>query len=570
MATHSHLFKSALIAGCLALGILTSCKDTPDRHATEITDMPVKIEGQKNWSFFGSDGRLEYEDKIVDKPSLIINGVFSCTNPDGTYSLFTATSDVPSPVPGCGRLHSVGWNHNGLVPVCEPGKRISVVNLAGKKMFDIMPVDGVEIVETSLAYYDDLLMVVNANGLYGFIDTKGRMVVKPKYYSAGNYGEGRAMVEIPGQNHSDPKVFSFIDTKGNVLFDVPSNLRLQTYRYLYGRVVVRTDKGQMGFLDSKGRFEPAIAGAIGIGQYNRDYYTYLAKDGHSGVVSFKGDKHLKPEFESIEILPDQSFLVCDLKGVFRLYDRNGIEKFNFEKYDYVKYINNFGFICRNSLGTVLYNRNGRQELQSMLTDVSFSRSASIAVRSDAYPDTDIYGQLGDMVTPYGFSKFKIGMPFHVYVRREPNENYASRNYIMPKVLKNGDNVKFTLTLYADRKICVSGNPSGKGEPYKFDKDARLRMIQIDAQMTDNRWLSEQVGFVRDIMNKGYLLVKAVVKDGTAYRLYKAMDNEMLVFFNEKERRMRIMISDDETRNEIRRNIFGDGIDLTNVPTESKQ
>lgn len=565
MARTTPFCKMFIWAGCISGLMLASCRDNPAAHDTEITDLPVKIDGQKNWSFFGSDGKLRYENILPAEPSLVVNGIFSCANADGTYALFSASADAPAVIPGCGRLYSVGWNHNGLIPVCQTGKRISVVNVSGEKQFELQPVNGAEIVETALAYYDDRLMVVTADGLYGFVDTKGNLVVKPKYYSASNYGEGRAMVEIPGQNPSDVKVFSFIDTNGNTLFDVPSNIRLQTYRYLYGRIVARTDKGQIGFLDAKGKFEKAIDGAIGIGQYNYDYYTYLTKEGLSGVVSFKGDKHLPARYESIEILPDQTFLVSDQKGKFRLFDRNGIEKLAFNDYEYVKYVNNFGFVCRGKQGSVLLNRNGRRELAQNLSDVSFSRSASIVVRSDAQTSNDIFSQLGMMVTPYGFSKFKIGMPFYVFVRREPNASYASRNYIMPKLLKDGENVRFTLTLYADRTICHSANPAGKGEPYEFDKGAHLRMIQVDAQMTDNSWFSAQVRFTRNIMNKGYRLVKSVVKEGTVYRLYKAMDNELILFYNESEKRMRILISDEKTRNEVRRNIFGEGIDLSDTP-----
>ena len=91
------------------------------------------------------------------------------------------------------------------------------------------------------------------------------------------------------------------------------------------------------------------------------------------------------------------------------------------------------------------------------------------------------------------------------------------------------------------------------------------MIQVDAQMTDNSWFSAQVRFTRNIMNKGYRLVKSVVKEGTVYRLYKAMDNELILFYNESEKRMRILISDEKTRNEVRRNIFGEGIDLSDTP-----
>jgi hypothetical protein len=55
------------------------------------------------------------------------------------------------------------------------------------------------------------------NGKYGFIDGKGRVVIKPQFLDAFPFSEGLAAVEIA--NHQNNKV-AFIDTAGRIVFKI--------------------------------------------------------------------------------------------------------------------------------------------------------------------------------------------------------------------------------------------------------------------------------------------------------------------------------------------------------------
>ena len=62
---------------------------------------------------------------------------------------------------------------NGLIPVSGLKSRIEVIDSLGRKRFTLTPVDGVEIIESSAAFFDGLLMIVNADGKYGYMTRKG-------------------------------------------------------------------------------------------------------------------------------------------------------------------------------------------------------------------------------------------------------------------------------------------------------------------------------------------------------------------------------------------------------------
>ncbi len=79
------------------------------------------------------------------------------------------------------------------------------------------------------------------------------------------------MVEIPGKKQSDRRLYRFIDTKGNTLFDIPAHLRLGNVQ-----LQVRTCGGTHGKRrNGIRRFhrrvpQNAIPEAIGIGPRVRD------------------------------------------------------------------------------------------------------------------------------------------------------------------------------------------------------------------------------------------------------------------------------------------------------------
>ena len=539
-----------MLSGC------SSKEESPQKKLAEATELPVNISGQKNWSLYGADGILSFEDSITGMPSLVINGCYSMANPDGTYSLWSL-GDRLTAVPGCGKLKNVGWCHNGLIPICRPKSRISVVDKSGRQVFEIKPVDGAEIMECGLAFSDDLLLIVTTDGRYGYIDTNGKVRIKPKYYAAATFSEGKAMVEIPGERQNDHRLYRFIDTNGSTLFDIPDSVRLETFRYEYGRVVARSRSGAVGFVDSSGKFQAATITREGIGQYDDKYFAYKI-NGDWGVAKFGGSKsHIEPVYETIEFLPDHTFLVQEHGGKYKVLDRNGVEKLDFSEYSYVKYAGNFGFICKAPGGSILLNKNGRRECDKLISKISLNRSASKVIRSDWYSQQNVFSQLYDKINHYGFDKFKIGMPISVFLRKEPRE-YLGSTSVSPSLLQGNSDVTFNVKVIADRHIVKSIDGRSSESREEFDKDAKIKIVQIDINDKNDSWRSGQLSTSRALRDKGFSLVTASESDGTSFRLYKALDIELMIFYNEIQKHARILILDERTAKEVKAQINSSG------------
>lgn len=556
-------YRSKILSGIafLLLASAVSCERNPQPKDVEITYIPVKVLGQKNWSFYGYNGAYSMEDKMGNMPSMVINGCYSTQNEDGTFSLFRKT-DGGSPIPGCRKLASVGWCHDGLIPVTAPNSRIAVIDSTGNKAFEINPINGKEIIESSLAFFDGLLMVISSDGLFGYVDTNGNVRIKPKYYAAANFSEGKAMVEIPGKSQSDRRLYRFIDTKGAKVFDIPSNLRLETFRYKFGRIVARTTNGKLGFLDDKGHFMAALPEAKGIGQFDDKYYCYMNSKGDWGVARFDGKTHFTPAYETIELLPDRTFLVQEKGGLYKVLDKNGIEKLDFSEYSYVKYAPYFGFICNIPGATVLLNKNGKRECTKNLSKVSLNRSASLIMRSDynyVYEHNNTQ-YLSEIITPYGVGKYKIGMPCHVFLKEIPDQYHGLSSFSVSDLMLPGKKSKCSVKVVADRKLVnVMANRSQES-CCEFNREATIKMIQIDIQFNDDSWKSKQLLFRRNIRNKGFEFVSSANTNGINFRLYKAMDNELIILHNEKERHVKIYLLEKEDAQKLKKLLLEGGKD----------
>jgi len=87
------------------------------------------------------------------------------------------------------------------------GKSNFYIDRTGRKLFDVPP----DMIITS--FYEGLARFQqNSSDLYGFVDARGRVVIKPKFRDAGDFFEGLAKVEI-GYD------WGFIDKKGKVVIE---------------------------------------------------------------------------------------------------------------------------------------------------------------------------------------------------------------------------------------------------------------------------------------------------------------------------------------------------------------
>src|SRR5579871_4742396 len=64
--------------------------------------------------------------------------------------------------------------------------------------------------------FSEGLAAIKVDGQYGYIDKSGKMVIKPQFWEAADFSEGKALVRFLGKPG-----FNFIDKTGKIRINLP-------------------------------------------------------------------------------------------------------------------------------------------------------------------------------------------------------------------------------------------------------------------------------------------------------------------------------------------------------------
>lgn len=103
----------------------------------------------------------------------------------------------------------------------------------------------------------DELVPIKQNGLWGYADQSGKVIIKPQFTRAGRFSEGLALVWTEGVPITDPIVKSFvkmgyIDKNGHWV--IRSRFKYYFYDdFSEGLVPFREWSGKWGYMDKRGK-----------------------------------------------------------------------------------------------------------------------------------------------------------------------------------------------------------------------------------------------------------------------------------------------------------------------------
>ncbi len=140
---------------------------------------------------------------------------------------------------------------------------------------------------------NNVLLPVRVNGKWGYINEKGKIVIKPRFSVAGNFSEGLAKVR------DDDSWFYYIDEGGKTITGK------EHYRYAddfsEGLAAVQGENAEdkIGFIDKKGKIviEPKFDSFTGkpIGSF-KDGLAYIYLDGKVGFIDKTGKFLINPVY----------------------------------------------------------------------------------------------------------------------------------------------------------------------------------------------------------------------------------------------------------------------------------
>ena len=125
----------------------------------------------------GTDGNVLFEDEFKDEPTSAKNGRFLVKNGNGLWEIYTAEAK-PEKI-GEEYLQIADFNAS-VTPSVKKNEKISLIDVNGVVKATLDKANNKNIIRCSVFSYG-FAIIVTEDDMYGIINTKGEVVIEPKY-----------------------------------------------------------------------------------------------------------------------------------------------------------------------------------------------------------------------------------------------------------------------------------------------------------------------------------------------------------------------------------------------------
>lgn len=420
------------ILGCIAM--LLSCNST--KNKTEY--VPFKSSSKAKWGMMSVDGKVLFEEEFKDEPTVVINGMFLVKNGNDLWEVYKA-SEKPE---------KVGDEYVGICPFTEDvtpavkkDEKITLIDKTGAVKATLDKVKGKNIVRCS-AFKKGYAVITTEESKAGLIDTKGNIVVDPKYDEMVVNDKG--VIVGANINNEDKYIdITFINAKG----DVKLKLKIgegQKYANIgisatnTERIAVCTksdDEEQWGFInyDKEVIMKPSSK-VRSIVDVQGDMFTFGNEESNYGLMNIQGEVLIRAKYDFLRFA-SEDMLVCEDDNECEVIDLKG-EKVTKDKYKNItKFLDDeHAFVKVDDNSWSIIDRTGEElkELKIDIYDINLYEGSNY-VESD-YVDYDAI--LADMmITKEGAMGFSLNMT-PLQIIRTYNQKKAENEDALPEDLES--------------------------------------------------------------------------------------------------------------------------------------
>lgn len=395
---------SALISGC-----------SNNNAKPKITHIPVQLKSEGNWSMVDVEtGKIFYEGEFKFEPSIASEGIFITKNKEGEI-FYNKIIDDQKYEQIAGPFVSGNLMKNNIAIVCKSESYPIAINAKGEEVFNLEPKDGIKFAAVGQCF-DGKIKFKSEDGLWGFLNKKGEVVIEPKFDFVDDFNNGVARATM----HTEKKdKFVLIDDNGEVMTEIDKPFVCAPDN---GKMVYIEDKKEFGILTANKDLEKVISASSkyeGICVKGDDIF--YSTDDDWGLMDEKGNSSIRPKYKMLTRLTSDVLLGIKRDGEdfeYHLLDNKGeIQKK--EELDGgilgIFNLNNGNFLRKdgkefqiiNSKGEIVgdasfKNWSGLSEITSLNSNMSY------VVESEYFDWTKIENFISSMKSG-AVSNFKLGM-----------------------------------------------------------------------------------------------------------------------------------------------------------------
>lgn len=368
---------------------LFSCESNYSEKFTDsITHLPFKAEKGERWGLIDWDGNVLIDDEFKHVPTFVSEGMFFVENENGLYELYTAEKKFRK----VGNDYvSIGLFSDGLAPVVEPGKPIKYIKTNGETAFDLAEYKGENIKYASM-FYEGKALFITENGMRGYVNTKGKVIIPPVYNDASFFCNGYAYVSKDGNTFLiDEKQKVWMNAEEEDLAYLLPSEGLITFTDAF-----RSDYG-LKTVDGKVVMKPSskITGILGF--YN-GYSVYRNTDNDCGLINNKGEILIRAKYDEMYLCKD--VIVYKDRSKYGIMDYSGNVILE-PKYDEIFpfFGSNKHTFATDGKDMILIDKKGEEASKETYADVEFPPVEFLPFMRPSINARDVYS-LGIVASDY--------------------------------------------------------------------------------------------------------------------------------------------------------------------------
>lgn len=358
---------------CMITFLLSACSHKEGK----VSYLAFKTDIEDRWGLIDLEGKILFEDEFQEEPTAIMNDRFFVKNSNGLYECYTIEA----------KPQKIGKEYvaiqpfiEDVTPVVEKDQPISFIDKSGKTVFTFDKYENKAVMNIT-NFVEGLAVFRTEDGLYGYVNTKGEVVIKPQYISASIFQENIALIT----DKNDKKLA--INRKGEILFDIHLSQICTMSLYHNGMLLFcnEDDFDQMGCLNNKGEKVIKPSSRINkLGLFEGEVAPFQ-KDGYWGFIDKKGEVLVRAKYQDVDFYNSDFACVKD-KERWGIIDYNGEILCDFEYDKIYPFYNREYAYARSHDYYVLIDKTGKEiskkEYAQIGTDYFTSEYLGRMIESD--------------------------------------------------------------------------------------------------------------------------------------------------------------------------------------------
>jgi hypothetical protein len=261
---------------------------------------------------------------------------------------------------------------NKYAIVRDENGMLSLIDSDGKEVIpNLSKISGQTIVRVGIVS-DGLMRFKNDEGLWGYIDLKGQIKIKPKYKSCENFVDGKArVIDNDGS-------FCIIDKEAKILF---TGKNRQTYASIIGDFIpYKEEDGKFwGLMNLKGEKVIKDIKFTSIMPTSNDKLAVSISDKEWGVIDLKGEYlgDLRAKFENNPLFASSGEIILNEDKKVKIFDKNGNIIKQLDDYEYIFPIGNDNYIAQQANKKLIIINEEGKELSKDDFEIAYSSFTNI-------------------------------------------------------------------------------------------------------------------------------------------------------------------------------------------------